>query len=209
MTANDILLLWEDHGFADSTTVRKEEVLNSAVAELLSDGPWVFQQAEATMAISTRTPTLPVDFHIAYSIVIPSLPVSLVPTDWDWISKTAGDLATVGQPIYYYFIGNQLNVYPVPDSSYSSRIMYIKNQPVLTSASVESDILVPPKFHRMIAYKGLEMLYSMEDDPDLATIFGGFYDRGVYKMKNDLSVKQLDRPSRMYDVADSDYYGDF
>jgi len=208
MTGAQIIAVWDDHGFSDTSTTRKEEVLNSSVNEILADGPWTFQQEEASVTLSSRTPTMPTDFQLAYSFVIPSESIVLVPEEFDYVAKMFNDLTLTGIPAYYYFIGTECNIYPVPASSYSAKLMYLKNQTALTGSSVEADIVIPPKYHRVIVYKGLEMLYAMEDDPELSVVFGQFSERLLDKMRNDTANKQLDRPRRIYDVFANDDWVD-
>lgn len=207
-TFNELVSLLEDYGFADTSTVRKEEVLNDAMWEIEADGPWRYQQKEATVALaaSNRTPTMPSNFQIAVSFTIPSLPVRLWPEEYDYMAKSYSDLTTEGQPFFYYFIGTTCNIYPVPSATYTAQLMYLISQPKLTAGAAESAILLPAKHHRLIALKALSNLYAMEDDVDLSRVFAGFYQAKLEKVRADLAQVQIDMPQRIYDVYGSDEY---
>lgn len=193
----------DDHGFEDTDTTRKLSVINDTVADTCSREPWPFLEDDAVLSFvaSTAAPVLPSDFRAALTIVVPSLGRVLQPERLDTIVKSnSASLDTVGVPYYYYFVGEEMRVLPVPATAYTGTLFYLRNHPELAAVDLESSILIPPRHHRLIVLGSLARLYAMEDDPDLALIFEKQYETRLRTMEQDVWKKQFDRPDRIVDL---------
>jgi len=208
MDVSEIITELDDHGFADTSTARKEAVINDTMWEIDSLYPWPYLEGVATpnLTASNALVTVGVTFRSILSFTIPSQDVVLQPVRVETLEHSyPEDLTTyIGLPMYYYFIAGTLNVYPLPSSAYATRIRYLKLQSELTSASVESAILLPPRHHRAIVLGALSKLYAMEDDPELAVVFKRQYDERTTRVVEDLWARQYDRPDMVYDVFGDD-----
>lgn len=206
----DIIAELDDHGFQDTSTTRKLAIINDVAHDINSREAWSYLEANAQVPLTAgdNTPTAPANFNKALSFTIPSQGIVLQPERLDVLAKTYTDLSARGTPTYYYFVGNELRVFWTPDASYTAEMNYVRIQPTLTAVSIETDILLPARHHRVLVLGSLARLYAMEDDPELAALFDGQYERRITQMTEDLIVRQYDRPERVYDVwADDDMWG--
>lgn len=195
----------DDHGFEDTGNTRKLAILQDTVYDVCSREPWPFLEQTASITLSsgsTSVATLPSDFRAALALVIPSVGV-LTPERLDTVTKSYLSQSSVsGQPYLYYFIGETMRVYPTPDANYTATLMYLRVHPVLTANSVEADILVPVRHHRVLVLGCLAKLYAMEDDTELSSVFMQQYEQRLQLMEADLWKKQYDRPERVVDIWD-------
>jgi hypothetical protein len=209
MDMSDLIEVLDDHGFADTAEARKVETLNDTYFDVCSRDPWPFLEASASVSLTAGddTPTLPTDFRAALVFIIPARAIVLQPERLDTIAKNrAGVITQQGLPYYYYFVGSELRIAPVPDTSDTATLFYLKNPTELTAASAESAILIPPRHHRVLALGAISRLYAMEDDPELSALFGQQFENRIATMRNDTWQRQFDRPDRVIDVGE-DFWG--
>ena len=203
-----------DHGFTDTSVTRKVAILNDTLWDICSREAWPFLEKSATLNFDGTGPAptnQPSDFRQALSLVISTgndasvAGQPLDPERWDVMERRYGQLLNqAGTPCAYYFVGNQLRIFYVPGSDVTLRLDYIANQPELTSASVETDILLPPQHHRAVVLGALYKLYDMDDDFDIGASFQAQYEDRILKMRNQLWTRQYDRPDRIYGIDDFD-----
>lgn len=191
----------DDHGFEDTSSTRKVAIINDTIYDICERDPWPFLEASASMSITSAdsTPTLPTDFRACLTLTIPALGYALNPERLDTVAKTYSATAT-GDPLLYYFVGNEMRLWPIPSTDRTSTIYYLRQHQAITAASAESAILVPTQHHRMIVLGALQRLYAMEDDPDLAVLFGTMYESRLASIKSGVWKKQYDRPDRVVDL---------
>lgn len=201
-TVQDLIDELDDHGFSDTSSARKVSIINDVANDINSRNPWKYLRASASLSIvsGNDTPSTPATMRQVIGITIPSISGILLPEDLRGIRKTYRGDTTAAQPTSYYFVGNTLKIYPVPDANYTATIDYVQNQATLTSSSVEADILLPARHHRCIVLGSLAKLYAMEDDTDLSPLFENQYESRILTMTEDLTAEQYDRPSRVLDV---------
>ena len=206
MDMSAILSELDDHGFADTSSTRKVGCVNDTCWDICSREPWPFLEASTdtfSLVAGQREPVLPTNFRASLSLVVPSLARVLVPERADTIMKNyASMLAANGSPNYYYFVGEKMRLYPVPDANYTATLTYLQHQAELNVSSLETDFLLPPRHHRAIVLGALSKLYSMEDDPEIAAVFESQYEKRIQVIENDLWKKQYDRTDRIVDVWD-------
>lgn len=197
-----------DHGFQDETPTRIDAALNDAYYDVCSREPWPFLEARTTLTTTAAQDTItgfPADFRAAITLTIPSASQALEPRRLDDFQKRfAGQETNSGTPYVYYFIGSTMHLWPVPDSTYTMTLNYIKT-PTALSALTDTPI-VPVQHHRVIVLGALVTLYNMEDDPDLAAVFKQQFEQRLQTMREDAWKRQYDRPDRIYDVFGYDDY---
>lgn len=199
----DLISELDDHGFADTLASRKVSVINDVANDVNSRQAWRYLQATTTITLDSVTPTMPADFRAVISLVIPSTGTILRPEDIRGVRKSYPSSANSTVPFLYYFVGSALSVYPTPDGAYPATLDYYRNQAVLTENSLEGEILLPPRHHRVLVLGALSKLYSMEDDAELAVLFDNQFEARIARMAEDLDMAQFDRPMQVVDV-----YGD-
>lgn len=204
MTVQNMIDELEDHGFADTATARKVAVINDTLWDIESRHPWPFLETENTaftLTAGSATPSLPSDFSKMLSFTIPSEEVVMLPERLDTITKMiAGHESDQGVPGIYYFVGNTLKIWKVPQTTYTASIRYLKSQPEVDENDVASAVLLPARHHRVVVLGALYKLYAMEDDPELAIAFKQQYEERIELMAEDLFKRQYDRTDRIVDV---------
>jgi hypothetical protein len=213
MTVQDIIDELSDHGFVDTSVTRKMWMINDTVYDICSRSPWPFLEKTIDLTFDGTNPypsNFPSDFRAVIDLYDPVTGVNLQPLRLDQADKTYGSyLATGGNPIAYYFLDGQLRVFNIPGSTQVLRISYVAEHPLLVQTDVEATILIPKYHHRAIVMGALWKLYDMEDDPELAVRFEQHYENRINTMRDDIWMKQFDRPDRIYVLDDDDQNGNW
>jgi hypothetical protein len=99
-----------------------------------------------------------------------------------------------GSPELYYFVGEQLNVWPIPPAGSTLKLVGTRWSDPISDATPESGILIPRYFHRGLIVNGaLQRLYAMEDDTELSPVFQSFQSAALDLATETLFTKQYDR----------------
>lgn len=181
--------------------------INDAYYDICTREAWPFLETtySGNLVVSQPKITAITTLSKVLSFSLPALSVLLEPRSYQWLTKKYSDLTRVGLPSYYYFDASSLNVYPVPDSAYAAVISFIKTPNTLTASSVESDILLPARHHRILVTSALSRAYTMEDDFDVAAVVDAQSERRYQLMREDLWTRQYDRPDIVEDIYDQEF----
>src|SRR5512138_3668534 len=155
MTVAEILQELVDHGFEDTSTAQKLNLINDTLWDIESREPWPFLEKTTTLNFdgSNAAPTnLPSDFKQALWLYDNTNAITLWPERLSTVRDRYGNqLTTVSDPSIYYFVGTSLRLFPVPPSSTGRfQLDYIATQPKVNENSAEAAILLPPRHHRAI-----------------------------------------------------------
>lgn len=115
---------------------------------------------------------------------------------WYWWNITA---SSTGTPLYYYFQGSNLMLYPVPSSSVTNaiRIWYCKRLPdVTTSTSSE----IPAEWHRLLVQKAALQALQKTDPFDRAKSIEKEIGGSLPLLLSALSRRQIQESGAMRDV---------
>lgn len=215
MTVQDILDALSDYGFADTTTTRKLEKINATVWDITAREPWPFMETtidlnfDGTNAAPSNWPT---DFQADLDIIRLDTGRKLQPVRLQEADTALNlQLAQPGNaPIYYYFIGGQLYVAPIPPAGTGVlRMRYIRKHPALVQADPETAFLIPREHHEVILFGTLVKLYDLEDDTDLSVRFQQLYEKKYSDMRGAIWMRQYDRPDHIVITDAYDYDYDF
>lgn len=210
MTVQDILDALSDYGFTDTSTARKLEKINSTVWDITSREPWPFMETTADLnfnGTSSVPSNLPTDLQSVLDIFRLDSGQKLEPLRLQEADAALSLLLTQsGDPFYYYFIANQLNVAQIPAAGTSVlRMRYIRKHPALVQTDVETAILVPKEHHEVLLLGTLVKLYDMEDDSDLSVRFQQLYESKYADMRGAIWMRQYDRPDHIVMTDPSEY----
>lgn len=210
MNVTDLISELNDHGFTDTQTTRKMALINDTVWDVCSREPWPFLEGTTTLTFDgiNSTPTnTPADFHQVIDAVDSQASMPLQPLRADYVEKTfmGPSFSAVGNPQGYYFDGDKLRFYPTPVASSTVWMRYLRLQPALGNSDLEAAILIPPRHHRVVILGTLWKLYDLEDDTELSARFEQHYENKLIQMRNDVWMKQYDRPDRIAVVDDDDF----
>lgn len=180
-------------------------IFNSVIQDVNTRYAWPFLDATTNVALNAGQAqvTLPARFNKARGFVIPSIPVVLTPERRDTIlSRYPGSLTDTGVPSLYYFIGQNMYVFPTPAQSYSAVLDYAQDEVTVTAATGLSSLLMPLK-HQDAYFLGiLARLYLLEDDTEMYQLFAGRLEKKIIDMMDDVTMHQYDMPERVVDVWD-------
>ena len=200
----------DDHGFADTSTVRKLEVLNGAMWDICSRNPWPFLEANINLNFAggvNVASNFPADFRAVSKLWRPADGFVLSKMRYDDVVESFGDnLNLVGLPQVFYPAAYTVNFYPQPAAgSGTVSMQYLKRHVELQSSDVEATILLPKQFHRRVWLNGaLYQLYLMEDDVDLSSSFERLFEKGLAIMVDELMT--LDYEPDYIHITDPDFY---
>lgn len=203
-----------DHGFTDESVTRKVAVLQAAIWEVEGMHPWPWIETSSTLTFDgvSGVPTNWASLNFRASIRLRDLAVRrrIRPIALEAWEDTYASEADSGDPLFYYFEGLNLNVWPTPPATTQMRLRHTKWSPEITDTSTASAILVPKYFHRGLIVNGaLSALYDMEDDSDLATRFDGRQAKTISLALEALTKRQYDSPDSIVttDPDDWDNFG--
>lgn len=210
MDVANIITELNNHGFTDTADDQKMFILNDTVWEVESTEPWPFLEKSAALNTdgTTASPTnFPSDFK-----AVKFLTDTVVGTAvWPERVETVRDryalnflTATDTNPFLYYIWGDTLRFYPIPPEATGRFYMdYIATQPELSADSLEADILMPKRHHRVYTLGTLYKLYALEDDLQNAQAFQSMYNDKIQMMREDLLRKQYQRSDIVF-MTDAD-----
>jgi hypothetical protein len=181
------------------------DIINKVIQDVNTRMDWSYLQTTGTVTLTQGVAqvTLPARFNKSRGLVIDSVPMVLTPERRETILKRyAGSLTATGTPQFYYFIGQNMFVYPIPQQNYTAVIDYDQDEQVVTASTALASLLLPVK-HQDVYFLGiLARLYLLEDDTEMYQLFAGRFEKKIVDMMDDVTMHQYDMPERVIDVWD-------
>ena len=204
MTIDQMFTEMDLYGFEDFDDDAKLILINEAYFDIVTREAWPFMEGLATIAQPSADDTLnvPTNFQAVLSLVDTDNNIVLEPERNDVIEKNIRLNADSGSPNKYYFVGETLYLYPSDNTGTTYRLYYIKAPSTLTVDSVVADILIPARHHSIIVYGALVKAFLVNDDPQ-AAVFQNMFESRYMQMRNDVWMRQYDRPERIHVITDS------
>lgn len=204
MTIDQMFTEMDLYGFEDFDDDAKLILINEAYFDVVTREAWPFMEGLATIAQPSADDTLnvPTNFQAVLSLVDTDNNIVLEPERNDVIEKNVRLNADSGSPNKYYFVGETLYLYPSDNTGTTYRLYYIKAPSTLTVDSVVADILIPARHHSIIVYGALVKAFLVNDDPQ-AAVFQNMFESRYMQMRNDVWMRQYDRPERIHVITDS------
>ena len=204
MTIDQMFTEMDLYGFEDFDDDAKLILINEAYFDIVTREAWPFMEGLATIAQPSADDTLnvPTNFQAVLSLVDTDNNIVLEPERNDVVEKNVRLNADSGSPTKYYFVGETLYLYPSDNTGTTYRLYYIKSPSTLTVNSVVADILIPARHHSIIVYGALVKAFLVNDDPQ-AAVFQNMFESRYMQMRNDVWMRQYDRPERIHVITDS------
>jgi len=101
------------------------------------------QEKRSTAQIDTQYSAIPADFLEAVRFYITSgdtRPLELI-SQAEMLDRKYHNLNTSGQPAYYAITAGEIEVYPVPDGTYTAELYYMANLPALSDSNTSNWLL--------------------------------------------------------------------
>lgn len=197
-------------GFDDLDDSQKLLLLNEAYFDIVTREAWPFLETAAEFTVPAGTSKItnntftgsPTDVNSVLSFTDISHNVIMVPERTDVIEKNYKVNNLNVYPERYYFIGEDIYLYPGVNTGTTYRLFYIKTPSKLTGSTAESDILIPVRHHSIIVYGALVKAFLVNDDPQ-AAMFQNMFESRYQQMRNDAWMQQYDRTDRVHILTDS------
>ena len=192
MTIDQMFAEMDLYGFEDFDDDAKLILINEAYFDIVTREAWPFMEGLATIIQTSNDDTLnvPSDFQAVLSLIDSQNNIVLEPERNDVIEKNIRLNSDSGSPNKYYFVGDTLYLYPSDNTGTTYRLYYIKSPSVLTASSAVADILIPVRHHSIIVYGALVKAFLVNDSRYM-------------QMRNDVWMRQYDRPERVHVITDS------
>jgi hypothetical protein len=207
------------YGFEDFDDSQKVLLLNEAYLDIVTREPWPFMERVIAINVPTSAskitnnsvvldpdktnPTGPItDLGAVLSLIDTTNDIVVVPERADTVEKNYRVLNTSGVSDKYYFVGDDMYLYPATSSATVYRLYYLKTPSDLTVDTDEADILIPKRHHSIIVYGALVKAFLVNDDPQ-AAVFQNAFESRYQQMRNDVWMNQYDRTERVHIITDS------
>ena len=210
----ELLDTMEDYGFDDVERSTLARLIDDAHKELCLREPWPFleRQESITQAVNDASVTTVAGITPGNNAVGKVLAfvnktdnVILEPLRTDSQMKDyIYDLDLIGVPTNYYFVGDELLLWPTPNTTKELRIRYLTEPITLNANSDDASFLWPSKHDSVLLYSALSKAYFINDDPQGA-VMQQVMDTRLQIARADLWMKQFDRPDRIIVLDDNDY----
>jgi len=197
----------QDYGFEDFEQTTLARLLDDAHKEVCLREPWPFLEKQETIVQAGNDDTVTTVGSLGQVLAFVNTTDNnvLVPMRNDVQFKDfVYDLTEVAVPTRYYFIADQLYLWPIPDGSKTLKIRYLQQPGTLTVASLDADILWPSRHDSVVLYSALSKAYLINDDPQSA-VMQQVMEQRLQVARNDLWMKQFDRTDRVIVLDDNDY----
>lgn len=212
MDVSEFLTAFADYGFEDSSTTTKVRALQGAIRELERRRPWPFLQTSITLTFngsSDVATNLPSNLRAVLRMkdLQTGRRVRHLRLD-DFEDVVGKDYSRAGAPLFYYFEGTQLRVWPIPPASTTLKTRYLQRSADITSGTLEADILIPAAYHETLLFAGVMRLADMEDDPEVAQRVEALYRASLEEMVEDAFRQQYDEQDYIHVIDPDDVYSD-
>lgn len=204
---SELLDTMEDYGFDDVERSTLARLIDDAHKELCLREPWPFLERQETITQAanddTVSTTAPLGKVLALVNITDRFVLEPLRTDGQ-LKDFVTDLSKTGSPTHYYFIGDQLYLWPTPDRATTLRIRFTTEPVTLNENSDDTLFLWPSKHDSVLLYAALSKAYFINDDPQGATM-QQVMDARFQIARQDLWMKQYDRPDRAIVLDDDEF----
>jgi hypothetical protein len=208
MTLDEMFDEMDLYGFDDFEDAQKLTLLNEAYFDIVTREPWPFLETVTNVSvpsgvsqITNNASVAPLlsDVNSVLSFIDLTHNAVMTPERGDVIEKNyrVNDLTQF--PEVYYFVGEELFIYPGADGATTYRLFYTRTPvPATTSSDV---FFIPSRHHSIIVYGALVKAFLVNDDPQAAA-FQNMFEQRYQQMRNDSWIQQYDRTDRIHVVSD-------
>ena len=208
MTLDDMYTEMELYGFDDLEDAQKLILLNESYFDIVTREPWPFLEALSTIVVPSGQEQItnnalvvpnPTNVNSVLSFIDTSNNIVMTPERADVIEKSYFLSLDTNVSSVYYFLGDELMVYPASSGS-TYRLLYTKTPVAATTTS--DTFYIPSRHHSIIVYGALVKAFLVNDDPQ-AAVFQNMFEARYQQMRNDLWMNQYDRTERVFVTTDS------
>lgn len=227
----------EEYGFDDISQATIARTIDDAHKELCLREPWPFRERQVSFTVPVNTTNITLSNGTMRIVNATSTLDNTVTTSGTYTEYSIGqvlafvdltndvvlqpmrsdaqlkdfvyDADISGIPARYYFIGEQLCLWPKPSSAINVRMRFLTRP--LTLSATEADTgnwLWPERHDAVLLYSALSKAYFINDDPQGATMQQAMEAR-LQTAREDLWMRQYDRTDRVIVLDDNEYLIDY
>lgn len=158
---------------------RVDTAIDLCEAQMNREFRTLAQESRAIATVNSEYTTLPDDFLELRNVQLNTSPPKLL----RYLSPEAMDALadTTGEPIYYTFVGNELQFSPNPDGDYTVEIVYFAKIDGLSDANPSNFVLV--NWPELYLYGSLAHLAMFVFDEQRAAAWQAVFAMGVERVK--------------------------
>lgn len=191
-----LLNVLDGHGFVDTSATDKVNIINDVVWDVCSRESWPFLEKSVSLTFdgtNGNPSNWPTDVGQVLDVIDTVSGFKLAPSRIEEVRDNYPLLLTTkGIGFLYYFLASQLFVYPIPIATTTMLMVYEQIPAALTAVSVESAIVIPPRWHSVIYTGALAQLYDREDDPELSVKQEARFEKKLLLMRYQAFKRQID-----------------
>ena len=210
MTLDELYDQMDLYGFDDFEDAQKLTLLNEAYFDIATREPWPFLESTVAFTAPSGTTQItnqafansPTNVNSVLSFIDTTNDVVMMPERGDVIEKNYRVNDLTSYPEHYYFVGEELFVYPAVSGATAYRLYYTRTPVGATDVTDTGAWLIPSRHHSIVLYGALVKAFLVNDDPQ-ATMFQNMFESRYQQMRNDLWIQQYDRTDRVHVVSDA------
>lgn len=218
MTLDEMYSEMDLYGFDDFEDAQKLTLLNESYFDLITREPWPFLETTTDLLLpsgesqitnnsavlnpSTNVSMPLTDVNTVLSFIDLTNRVVMVPERTDVIEKNYMVIPTNIYPDKYYFIGEDMLVYPAAMGDTTYRLYYLRTPVAATTATDTGAWILPERHHSVVLYGALVKAFLVNDDPQ-AAMFQNMYESRYQQMRADAWMQQYDRTDRIHVITDA------
>ena len=230
MTLDEMFDEMDLYGFEDFDDSQKLLLLNEAYFDIVTREPWPFLEKMTQFIVPSGTSDITVgssfkvrndnnvlDNSLTNPVLIPfteynvnsvlsfidlSNDIVMTPVRGDVIEKSYRLSDDTSTPNTYYFVGDDLYVYPAVSGTTTYRMFFLQLPTAATTVTDTSAYLIPARHHSIIVYGALVKAFLVNDDPQAAA-FQNMFEQRYQQMRNDVWMNQYDRTDHIHLLSDS------
>jgi hypothetical protein len=230
VTLDELYDQMELYGFEDFEDSQKLALLNEAYFDIVTREPWPFlekmvefvapsgtTQVTSGSSFKVRNDNNQLDNSLSNPVLIPftehrvnsilsfvdhTNDIVMLPERNDVIEKNYRISDDTSMPSKYYFVGDDVFVYPAVSGSTTYRLYFLRLPVAATEASDTGAWFIPERHHSVVLYGALVKAFLVNDDPQ-ASLFQNMFEQRYQQMRADVWMNQYDRTDRVHVLSDS------
>jgi len=210
MTLDEMYDEMELYGFEDFDDSQKLLLLNEAYFDIVTREPWPFLERTVEFTAPSGTTQItnqvfsgsPTDVNSVLSFIDISNDIVMTPERGDVVEKNYKWSENNYTPYIYYFVGEEMFVYPAVNGNTDYRLYYLRTPTAATNVTGTGAFLIPSRHHSIIVYGALVKAFLVNDDPQ-AAVFQNLFEQRYQQMRADAWMNNYDRPDRIHVLTDS------
>lgn len=230
MTLDELYDEMDLYGFEDFEDSQKLTLLNESYFDIVTREPWPFLEKMVSFVVpggvsqvtngssfKVRNDNNKLDNSLSNPVLVPfteysvnsvlsfvdtSNEIVMTPERGDVIEKNYRFVNDTSTPTRYYFVGDDMYLYPAAQGDTTYRLYFLQLPVAATNATDTAAWFIPARHHSVVLYGALVKSFLVNDDPQAAA-FQNIFEGRYQQMRNDVWMNQYDRTDTIHTLSDS------